>query len=160
MPEPLAQSLNYSRNMTFAGIKLNLTTVIISIVVLVLLIALGWYFYRQGKKQVTLQSLPGELPGNPQSGNFTGASNDEIKAIANDMYNDMKGFNGLGHNMAPYDRAVLLNDADIVKLYNTFNAMYQKDSGETLTEWISSEQFYNGTNPYNIIQRLKKLNCF
>lgn len=144
--------------MNVGGIKLNLTYVIIGIVVLILLIAMGWYFYRQGKKQVTLQSLPGELPGNPQSGNVLGASNDEIKRIANDLYDDMKGFNIWGHKQAPYDQANLLNDQDIIKLYNTFNAMYQKESGETLTSWLSNENGL-GVSGSLLINRLKKLNA-
>ena len=141
------------------GIKINVTAIIIGAVVLILLIALSVYFYKRGKSQVTLQSLPGELPGNAGSGNVTGASNDEIKNIANELYGDMKGFNFLGHNYEPYNRAVLLGDGDLIKLYNTFNALFQKESEQTLTQWISSEQYADGTQPYNIIQRLKKLNC-
>lgn len=144
--------------MKFAGIKLNVTAVIIGIVVLILLIALGWYFYRQGKKQVTLQSLPGELPGNPGSGNMIGASNDEIKNIASALYDDMEGFNLWGHKQAPFDQANLLNDADIIKLYNTFNALYQKESGETLTSWLNNENGL-GVSGALLINRLKKLNC-
>lgn len=144
--------------MKFGGIKLNVTAIIIGTVVLILLIALGWYFYRQGKKQVTLQSLPGELPGNPGSGNANGASNDEIKNLANALYDDMNGFNMWGHNQAPFDQANLLNDTDIIKLYNTFNSLYQKESGETLTSWLNNENGL-GTSGALLINRLKKLNA-
>jgi hypothetical protein len=144
--------------MKLGGVKLNLTYVIIGIVVLILLIALGWYFYRQGKKQVTLQSLPGELPGNPGSGNMIGASNDEIKNIANALFDDMDGFNLWGHKQAPFDQANLLNDSDLIKLYNTFNTLYQKDSSETLTSWLMNENGL-GTSGALLIARLKKLNC-
>ncbi len=130
----------------------------ISIGVLLFLVVLAIVFYKKGKNNVTLQSLPGELPGNPSSGNITGASNDEIKNIANQLYEDMSGFNGAGHNYEPYERAALLNDTDLIKLYNTFNTLYQKDSGETLTEWISNERYFNPGTPGLIISRLKKLN--
>ena len=141
------------------GIKFNITTIIIIIVVLVLLIALGWYFYRRGKKQVTLQYLPGELPGNPSSGNVSGSSNDEIKRIASDLYDDMNGPNFFGHKPEPYNAANLLNDADLIKLYNAFNAMYQKDSGETLTQWIKNDWYMENGPAYTLYKRLIKLNC-
>lgn len=127
--------------------------------VILFLVLLGWYFYRQGKKTVTLQSAPGELPGSPGSGNIVGASNDEIKRIANNLYTDMSGLNGLGHNYEPYEAAVLLTDSDIVKLYNAFNTMYQQNSGETLTQWISNERYFSPNTPGTLVSRLKKLNC-
>lgn len=145
--------------MKLAGIKLNITTIVIIITVLLLLIILLWYFYKQGKKQVTLQYLPGELPGNASSGNTTGASNDEIKNLANALYTEMDGWNLMfGHNLGPYNQANLLNDSDIVKLYNTFNALYQKESGETLTQWLKNEQML-GQPGATLIARLQKLNC-
>ena len=132
--------------------------IIIGISVLLFLVILSYIFYRKGKKQVTLQSLPGELPGNPGSGNVTGASNDEIKRIANALYADMKGFNLTGHNYEPYNQAVLLNDTDLIKLYNTYNKLYQVESGETLTQWIANEQYTYPEVPGIILSRLKKLN--
>lgn len=128
-------------------------------VVLVFLVLLGWYFYRQGKKTVTLQSLPGELPGDKSGGNVTGASNDEIKRIANGLYGDMNGLNLMGHTYDPYNAAVLLNDRDIVSLYNAFNTMYQADSGQTLTEWIGNDRYAYPETPGVLWHRLKKLNC-
>jgi hypothetical protein len=145
--------------MSFGGIKVNLTVIILSLVVLILLIIAGIYIYRQGKKKTTIQALPGELPGNPGSGNVNGASNDEIKSIANDIYEDIDGFNVFGHDNKPYDSAVLLNDTDIVKLYNTYNTLYQAKLGETLTQSLENEKFWENTNPDNLIKRLKKLNC-
>jgi hypothetical protein len=138
---------------------LNKKYLYIAIGVLLLLVLLGWYFYRQGKKTVTLQSAPGELPGNPTSGNVVGASNDEIKRIANGLYGDMKGLNLNGHMYDPYNAAVLLNDADLIKLYNTFNTLYQQDSGETLTSWISNEYYAYPDVPGTLFARLKKLNA-
>jgi len=132
---------------------------IIGGIVLLFLVLLGWYFYRQGKKQVTLQYLPGELPGNETSGNVVGASNDEIKRIVNGLYSDMSGLNLTGHTHDPYNAAVLLNDADLVKVYNTFNTLYQEESGETLTEWIASESYVYPEIPGTLLARLRKLNA-
>lgn len=140
------------------GIKLNATMIIIAVIVLLLLIGIGWYFYSQGKKGITIQALPGQLPGSPSSGNVTGASNDEIKDISNGIYQDIKGFNLLGHSLVPYDRAVLLNDTDIIKLYNAFNTQYQSDLGETLTQALQSEYYLRGQSPDILKSRLEKLN--
>ena len=141
-------------------LKLNTTYIIIGVVVLLFLVGLGYYFYRQGKKKVTNQYLPDELPGDTSGQTQTGASNDEIKSISTDLYNDMKGWNALGHKDAPYKRAVLLNDRDIVKLYNAFNALYQSDSGQTLTQWLQSEYFSSDESYGPLLKdRLKKLNC-
>lgn len=137
---------------------LNKKQIIIVGAVLLFLVILAYIFYKRGKAQVTLQSAPGELPGSPSSGNITGASNDEIKRIANNLYADMNGFNGLGHTYEPYNQALLLNDADLVKLYNAFNTMYQSKSGQTLTQWILSERYLQPNSPGILVERLKKLN--
>ncbi len=140
--------------------------IIIAGVVLVVLVALMIVFYfkgvRKGKSAVTLQGLPGELPGTPGSGNYVGASNDEIKNIANNLYADMKGINAFGHDVDPYLDAVRLNDTDLVKLYNYFNTTYQKNSANTLTEWVDNEVFIEttieGDTSDLLLSRLRKLN--
>jgi hypothetical protein len=122
-----------------------------------MLTALGYYFYRQGKKTVTLQALPNDLPGNPGSVS-AGASNNEIKLIAQQLYDDMDGYNFAGHNYDPYNRAITLSDTDLVKLYNTFNSLYQADSKETLKQWIESESYYSNDLPDALLARFAKLN--
>lgn len=139
--------------------EFNKKTVIIIIAVLVILIAIGIYIYRTGKKQVTLQYGPGELPGSNKPAQI-GASNEEIKLIANDLYNDMKGLNLVGHDMTVYRRAVLLNDNDIINLYNAFNSLYQKEYNQTLTQWLENEAFSSTfESAAGVLEaRLKKLN--
>lgn len=137
--------------------KFTKTHMYIAIAVLVLLVALGFYFYKQGTKKVTLQSLPNELPGNPGSVN-SGASNDEIKLLAEALFNDMDGYNFTGHDYEPYNKALTLSDTDLVKLYNTFNTLHQKDSGETLTQWIINEQYNYYNIPDLVLARFAKLN--
>lgn len=137
---------------------MNRIQLYIGIAVLLFLVGLGWFFYRRGKKQVTLQYGPGELPGNPGRGSQLGASNEEIKKIANDLYADMNGFNVFGHDYEPYQEANMLSDNDLIALYNTFNASYNDENEGTLTHWISSERYSDTTLPSLLIARLKKLN--
>lgn len=144
---------------SYKPVKLNLNYIIIGGLVLVLVIVFAWYWYKQGKKTTTTQALPGELPGNPNSGNNNGASNDEIKNIANDIHEDISGLNLFsGWKVATYDRALLLNDTDIVKLYNTYNTLYQKENEETLTQALQDENFPISQLKL-LIARLVKLNC-
>lgn len=137
--------------------KVTKKHIIIAVAVLVALVALGFYFYHKGKKTVTIQALPEDLPGNPGSVN-SGSSNDEIKIVAQSLYDDMKGFNYAGHNYEPYNKAITFSDTDIVKLYNTFNTLYQADSGETLTQWITNENYYYSDIPDSLLKRFAKLN--
>ncbi len=137
--------------------KIQRKHIYIAIAVLVVLVALGIYFYRQGKKTVTIQDLPEDLPGNPGSVN-SGSTNDEIKIVSSGLYNDMKGFNYAGHNYEPYNKAATFSDTDLVKLYNTFNTLYQPDSGETLKQWIENENYYYADVPNMLLARFAKLN--
>lgn len=128
----------------------------------VLIVALMVFFYFRGKKKgesgITIQYDPGQLPGNPQSGSTQGASNDDIKLLATQLFQDMDGFNFLGHDMTPYQKALTYNDSDLVKLYNAFNAKYQQDSGQTLAQWLDNESFYNNEVTDALLQRFSKLN--
>src|SRR5574343_164625 len=123
---------------------------------IIIIAAVAFYFFKQGKKTTSIQYGPGEVPGNPGSGSQLGASNEEIKKIATGLYDDMDGFNWNGHDMEPYKAALLLNDNDIIKLYNAFNTMYQPESGQTLTAWIENEKFYNNEVTDTLTSKLKK----
>lgn len=139
------------------------TQIYIAIGVLLTIIAVGVYFYRKGRKTTTTQFTPYDLPGNTtNTPQMAGASNAEIKSIANGLYNEMKGVNFFGHDMEFYKRALLLSDTDIVKLYNTFNTLYQAESNETLTKWLQSELFSSTFEREGLllIDRLTKLNCY
>lgn len=135
----------------------------LAIAIIIVLIVLFSYFYQKGKSQTPLQYLPGELPGNPGSGNIGGASNDEIKNLSQALYTDMKGLNIFGHNFEPYRNALLLNDTDLIKLYNSFNASYFQQSGETFVQWLTNEEFGSFATPESnvpkiLLTRLNKLN--
>jgi hypothetical protein len=128
----------------------------IGVVLLIGIVAAIFYF--KGKNQVTLQYSPGELPGNPGSGTQYGASNNELKTLSQDLYDEMNGYNILGHDMGPYKRAVYLNDNDLIKLYNTFNTMFQKESDQTLYEWIDNEKFNSHDITDALLAKMAKLN--
>lgn len=129
----------------------------IAIIVILVLVLFGWYFYKQGKKKNSIQYAPNDLPGD--TGAKGTASNSEIKDVAIGIYNDIDGFNLTGHNNIPYDRAILFSDTDVVKLYNAFNTMYQNELGETLTQALIGEKFWENKAPDTLILRLQKLNC-
>jgi hypothetical protein len=139
--------------------KKTKTFVIVGLIVLVLFIGVAIYYYKKGKKTVSIQEIPSDLPGNPGSGSgTTGASNAEIKLVAQQLYSDMKGWNWAGHNYEPYTRALVFSDSDIVKLYNTFNTLYQTESGETLVQFMDNEAYADSDVPDALLQRFAKLN--
>lgn len=138
--------------------KKQKTYLFIAIGALVLITIIAVYFYLQGKKTVSIQYTPGELPGNPGSGTGTSASNNEIKVLAGKLYDDMNGLNLLGHNMEPYMDALILSDNDLIKLYNTFNTLYQAKTGQTLYEWIDNEKFYENDITDSLLLKMQKLN--
>jgi hypothetical protein len=140
--------------------KITKVHIYIAIGILLFLVALGYYFYRQGKKGITIQALPFDQPTNPSTGATQGAptNDNQIKVLAGSLYSDMEGFNYGGHDYAPYNEAITLSDTDLVKLYNVFNTLYQVKSGQTLKQWIESENYYYADVPNSLLKRFAKLN--
>jgi hypothetical protein len=103
-----------------------------------LIAALIYYAYKQGKKQTTISPLPEN--DNPTGG--IGETNENLSTLATNLYDEMSGFNWSGHDSTPYKKAVLLSDIDFVRLYNIFNIKYQGTSEQTLTGWFDSETFF------------------
>jgi hypothetical protein len=103
-----------------------------------LIAALVYYAYKQGKKQTTIAPLP----ENDNPTGQTGETDENLSILATSLRDEMSGFNWSGHDVAPYKKAVLLSDIDFVRLYNIFNTKYQNTSGETLTSWFDSETFF------------------
>jgi hypothetical protein len=120
-----------------------------------LLVGIGAWLYHQGTKKTTLQD-PSSLPGS--TGGGSGASNDELKVLAEELYNDMNGYNWNGHDMSFYKKALTLNDTDLIKLYNAYNSLYQKSSGQTLVEWIDNEKFWDTSITDTLLAKMSKLN--
>jgi len=139
--------------------KITKTHIWIAVTVLILLVGLAYFFYRKGKKTVSIQTLPSDLPGDVSGGTaVAGASNDQIKLVANGLFTDMDGYNWSGHNYEPYNQAIAFSDTDLVKLYNAFNTLYQADSGQTLKQWIESESYAFADIPQSLLARFAKLN--
>lgn len=128
---------------------------IIAGIVLVVFIIIGIWFYRKGKKQTTIAPLPLD---NPDANNAYGVSFSELLQIADAMHKDMDGLNLLGHDVTPYEKYAALSDTDFVKVYNVYNEKYQKESGETLKEWIESESYAFDDVTDSILARMGRLN--
>lgn len=78
---------------------------IISAIVFLILLAVGIWFYRKGKKQVTIQAPPQDNPnGGANTNNPYAVSDGEISQIANGLFIDMDGFNYSGHNVEAYEK--------------------------------------------------------
>ncbi len=141
--------------------KENKTYLIIGICVLVFLIVLSYFFYRAGKKTVTIQTVPADVPGsNNANNNPTGASNTEIKLMVDALYKDMDGVNFLVRDMETYQKFLSYSDTDTVRVYNAFNTEHQKDSGETLKVWLEGESGFTAFNVLrdSILAKFAKLN--
>jgi hypothetical protein len=140
----------------------NKQQIIIGGIVLIVIVIVGIWFYRKGKRQVTILPPPLDNPGTGSSGgsnnNPYGVSNSTITQIADELYIDMDGFNFFGHNIAPYQNLSALSDSDFVNVYNTFNKKFQPDSGETLKKWMESESYAFDDVTDAIMQRMGRLN--
>lgn len=114
---------------------------IIAGVVLLLITLIGLAIYFNGKAagkrkgSVTINTTPTD-PG----GSTSSASQTEIKAIASELYQDMKGANWTGHDVTPWKRWLALSDTDFIRVGNEFNQQYQTPSGETIGTWVAGEQ--------------------
>ena len=101
----------------------------------------GIYFYRQGKKEITIAPLPGDNTGDNQPQDIPGLS-----SLAQEIYNDCNGLNwGTNHDEDIYKRALALNATNFVELYNIWNTKFQPITSETLTEYISDQWSLPGT---------------
>lgn len=135
----------------------------------------GKYIYDQGKKKNVpvdlgfdietgqIVDVHGNVTQEGGSLNSTPASSEILERIAGEMFHDMNGLNlGAAHNIRPYQDALALSNVSFTAVYNVFNAKYQGDSGQTLTEWIASEDALM-FSPWEYIQtaminRLNSLN--
>lgn len=133
----------------------NKGTLIVIIVLLVLAITIGVYFYFQGKKKGKEQTNLNLSSPLDQQGNAPGASEAEIRTLAQQLHDDMDGLNLLGHDDTLWKQFMALNDNDVIRVNNRFNSEYQAESGESFVEWVENE---SGTYPDSALVRLKKLN--
>lgn len=141
----------------------NKMTLIYIGIALVVLIIVGVYFYRRGKKTVTIQQVPIDNPtqdnGGSTNNNPAGESQAAITELANRLYNEMNGTN-FWRDSAPYNDLLLLSDTDFVKVYNTFNTLHQAESAATLKAWLVDEYGIGefATFKEQILTRMGRLN--
>ncbi len=129
--------------------------ILITAVIVFLIIALiSFHFYRKGKKTTTIVQPPADNGTGPA----VNVPTTTITAIANDLHTDMDGFNFSGHDVKPYQELMALSNTDFVRVYNTFNTLFQGPSGQTLREWIESESYAFDDVVESIIQRFNALN--
>lgn len=141
-------------------------TLILIVVVLALAIAIGLYFYFQGKKKGSNQTNVDISSPLNQDGSVPAASEQEIKQLAEDLYDDMKGANFV-HTLTPWNKLNALSDSDFIKVNNNFNANYQAESEQSFKEWVENESTSPWLSSGNILfksakdttlARMKKLN--
>lgn len=137
-------------------------------ITLLLLLVFGIIIYRSGRKKgsINLSSPVIDNPNNPGGNTTPVTATADIMALTDLVHRDMEGVN-LEHDTDLWSNRVLtLSDTDFVRLYNEFNSKYQKDSGETFTQWIAGETAYYvpllgtqwGTIKDSLLTRLSKLN--
>jgi hypothetical protein len=140
---------------------------IIVAVVLVILVIVGIWFYRKGKKQTTIAPYVNDTPGATGSGSTTGTGTNnpagvsvsQISMISQALFNEMDGFN-VWRDTKPFTDLMILSDTDFVKVYNKFNTDYQAEGDGTLKQWIEDESGVGefATIREAILQRMARLN--
>lgn len=125
-------------------------------VVLFLLLIVGLVVYFAGKSKGKLQStinLSNPVIDNPYDQNNQGnvTSTAEVKQLSEAIYNDMNGSNVVNHDIDTWNRVLSLSDTDFIRVYNEFDTAHQKDSGQSLAQWVNNETAYTlgnlfGTN--------------
>lgn len=100
----------------------------------------------------------------PSSDNSNPVSTDEVKRLAERLYNDLDGVNAFGHDVEPYQQLLTLSDNDFIRVYNAFNLDFQKKSGQTFKQWLEAEVTWIQIGSKwpvlrdAILQRMNKLN--
>ena len=111
--------------------------ILVSVVVLVIIIVL-YMTYRAGKKASSTSQA--KAPSDVVGTSLTDEEAQYLDALAVSLYNDMNGVNW-NWNGNIYDEVSLLSDSKLVALSNIFNFKFEKDSGETLLQWLENESF-------------------
>lgn len=147
-----------------AGVKMY---VYATLIVLIIVVAIYWFAFKSGKDKgsTTIEQVP--LPTDTVSETDEGLSISEatqVRTIAQELHEDMDGWNVFSHKLDPYRDWNNLSDTLFVAVYNDFNTLFA-DSGETLRQWIEGEKWYTFgmTSIFtelktNLISRMNRLN--
>ena len=115
--------------------KVNYNIVIVSAVIVFIVIAILIIFLKKNKKSSKNVILPKSLKGQ-----VTEAEEAEATALAAKLYQDMKGLNVFGHNMALYKELNNKDDRMLAIIAATFESNYNG----SLAEWLANESFLWG----------------
>lgn len=141
---------------------------IVAAVILLIVLIIGIVIYRSGKKSGKAEGVINL--SNPVTDNATGssspsASTSEIKQLTEAVKQDLSGVNAFGHDIDLWSRVLTLSDTDFTRLYNEFNTKYQRDSGQSLKQWVDSDVDYFfqvgskwGTIKQTVLAKMAKLN--
>ena len=120
----------------------------------VIIVAFSIWFYIKGKKKTTIATVPVDSPTGENNPNAVSTA--DITQLANELYNDMNGFNWSGHDVTPYQKLDSLSDTDFVNVYNTFNTLHTGEG--TLKQWMDSETYVFNDVTDSILDRMARLN--
>ncbi len=128
--------------------------------VLLLIIIMVWVYF-SGKSKGKQQG--GINISNPVTDPVSGSSSvseSEIRSLAGELYNDMKGLNFFGHNLEPWQRLLSYSDTDFIRVNNEFNLRYQQSSRQSFKVWVENESgnIWWSTVKDTVLRKISKLN--
>lgn len=145
----------------FAALSNTTKYLVIGGIILALALIIGLWLYFSGKAAGKRKgSINLSNPGAPD-GSAPVASEAEIRQMAQKLFQDMDGLNWRGHNIQVWQDFLTMSDNDVIRVYNEFNTKYQKETAQSLTEWVNSE-VGAGTDGWStikptVLQRFSKL---
>lgn len=146
----------------FKGLSSTVKWAIIAGIILfvALLAFLLWYSARQAGKRKGTVVINTSNPGT-DSNTAAASSEAEVRTLAEKLYKDMRGISGY-HSADPWNDLLAMSDTDFIRVYNEFDTEYQKDSGETLVQWVNDQWAVPltqwATIKDTLLQRFSKLN--
>ena len=115
--------------------KINYNIIIVSTVIVFIAIVVLVIFLKKNKKDNKTVVLPKSLEGQ-----ITDAEKQEATSLCAKLYEDMKGLNIFGHNMALYTELNNKDDRMLAIIAATFESNYDG----SLAEWLANESFLWG----------------
>ena len=131
-------------------ISLNKKTIIIGSAVLVaVVLVIVVVSIVSNNRKVALVKMPKDTDWGRE---LTDVESEKVVRIADALYNDMSGWNIMGHNKYIYQEYNSVSDKVFVGVANYFAEKYGK--GDNLAKWIKDEAFAWSSLTDSIINRL------
>lgn len=109
--------------------------IVLGLVVVGILVFVYFVGRRSAKMKIEQVPLPSDQPGGTI---LTPQDNSKVRLIAQQLHDDMKGFN-LTHESKPYEDLLASNDSIFVAVYNDFNNLFASENKGTLRDWLKDE---------------------